>query len=195
MTTTAAPTPIAAPVARPLRGDAARNRARVLAAAWEVFSAEGADAQMEQIAKRAGVGVGTLYRNFPTKQALLAELGRQFLDERIAMVEQAIAAPDPVPAFEHFLRRTAEDMATNAGLCHVLGDLQVDQVCPGEFLPLRHRTAVLLDRVRPTGAIRPDLTIDDFQAIMVGLSAAMGSTSNWELFADMIIAGMRAQTR
>jgi AcrR family transcriptional regulator len=190
MTTTAGPA--ASPLVRALRGDAARNRARVLAAAREVFSTDGGDAQMEQIAKRAGVGVGTLYRNFPTKQALLAELGRQFLDERIALVEEAIADPDPAAAFERLLRRTAADMAANAGLCHVLGDLQVDQVCPGEFLPLLDRTAALLDRVRPTGAIRPDLTVDDFQSIMVGLSAALSSSTNWELFADMVIAGMRA---
>ena len=190
MTTTAVPP--AAPLGRALRGDAARNRERVLAAAREVFATDGGDAQMEQIAKRACVGVGTLYRNFPTKQALLAELGRQFLDERIALVEEAIADPDPAAAFERLLRRTAADMSANAGLCHVLGDLQVDQVCPGAFLPLVHRTAVLLDRVRPTGAIRPDLTVDDFQAIMVGLSAALSTTSNWELFADMVIAGMRA---
>ncbi|HYN96183.1 MAG TPA: helix-turn-helix domain-containing protein [Pilimelia sp.] len=189
----AAGTPVEA-AARPRRGDAARNRERVLAAAREVFAVEGADAQMEHIARHAGVGVGTLYRNFPTKQALIAELGRQFLRDRAAVVEAALVAPDPAAAFEVLIRSTARDMAADTGLCHMFRDLPAEHGCVAEMAGLRSLTAGLLDRAQAVGAVRADLTVDDFEAIMTGLSAAITHAANWELFADMLLAGMRAPT-
>lgn len=193
MTTTAQPrkvNPELAGAPRPLRGDAARNRVRVLDAARAAFAQDGADVQMEQIARRAGVGVGTLYRNFPTKQALITELGQRWMDERCEIAEQALSMPDPAEAFGWFVRRTAEDMAADAGLCHLLSGYP-DTGCTiaGE---LEERTEQLLARAREVGAVRRDLSVDDFQAILGGLSAAIARTEKWELFAEMLITGLRA---
>ncbi|MDG4821842.1 helix-turn-helix domain containing protein [Asanoa sp. WMMD1127] len=197
MTTTAQPrrpggkilNPELAGAPRPLRGDAARNRARVLDAARAAFTEDGADVQMEQIARRAGVGVGTLYRNFPTKQALIAELAQRWMDERVEIAEEALAMPDPAEAFGWFVRRTAEDMASDAGLCHMFsgGNCALPSL-------LVDRTEVLLSRARSVGAVRADLSVSDFQAILGGLSAAIARTEKWELFAEMLITGLRAPT-
>jgi AcrR family transcriptional regulator len=199
MTTTANPPaggktlrPVLAGAPRPLRGDAARNRARVLDAARDAFSEDGAEVQMEQIARRAGVGVGTLYRNFPTKQALITELAERWVDERVEIADQALAMPDPAEAFGWFVRRTAEDMATDAGLCHLFSDYP-DSGCPIEGI-LAERTEQLLARARTVGAARSDLGVGDFQAILGGLSAAIARTEKWELFAEMLITGLRAPT-
>ncbi|MEV0717788.1 helix-turn-helix domain-containing protein [Asanoa sp. NPDC050611] len=198
MTTTAQPRPPEGKILRPelagaprpLRGDAARNRARVLEAARAAFAEDGAEVQMEQIARRAGVGVGTLYRNFPTKQALIAELADQWMDERVEIVDQALTMPDPAEAFGWFVRRTAEDMAGDAGLCHMFSGVSGGS-CPFPDL-LVERTEQVLARARAVGAIRTDLSVDDFQAILGGLSAAIAQTDKWELFAEMLITGLRA---
>lgn len=198
MTTTAQPRPPAgktlrpdlAGAPRPMRGDAARNRARVLDAARAAFAEDGADVQMEQIARRAGVGVGTLYRNFPTKQALIAELAERWMDERVETVDQALAMPDPAEAFGWFVRRTAEDMASDAGLCHIFSGVS-GATCPMPDLFLE-RVEEVLARARAVGAIRPELSVGDFQAILGGLSAAIAQTEKWELFAEMLVTGLRA---
>jgi AcrR family transcriptional regulator len=198
MTTTADPrtaggktlSPVLAGAPRPMRGDAARNRARVLDAARAAFCEDGVDVQMEQIARRAGVGVGTLYRNFPTKQALIAELADRWIDERVEIADQALSMPDPAESFGWFVRRTAEDMAGDAGLCHLFSDLP-DSGCPIESI-LGERTEQLLARARDGGAVRSDLSVSDFQAILGGLSAAIARTEKWELFAEMLITGLRA---
>jgi AcrR family transcriptional regulator len=173
-----------------MRGDAARNRARVLDAARAAFSEDGAEVQMEQIARRAGVGVGTLYRNFPTKQALIDELAQRWIDERVEIADEALAMPDPAAAFGWFVRRTAEDMAGDAGLCHLFADFP-DGGCAIESI-LGERTEQLLARARNGGAVRADLSVSDFQAILGGLSAAIARTEKWELFAEMLITGLRA---
>ncbi len=202
MTTTAQPRqpeakslrPVLAGAPKPMRGDAARNRARVLDAARAAFAEDGAEVQMEQIARRAGVGVGTLYRNFPTKQALIAELAQRWMDERIEIADQALAMPDPAEAFGWFVRRTAEDMAGDSGLCHMFNDFPAPGGCEIPDL-LVERTEVLLARARQAGAVRGDLGVSDFQAILGGLSAAIARTDKWELFAEMLITGLRAPAK
>jgi AcrR family transcriptional regulator len=179
---------------RALRGDALRNRERVLAAAREAFARDGAEVQMEHIARQAGVGVGTLYRNFPTKQALIGELGKLWLAECVALADAALSRPDPREGFEEFIRSAAQQMARDNGMCRVLGDFAAQELCPAQFAPFQERTVALLDRAKAAGAVRPEITLTDFQAIMSGLSAAIGQTDNWRLFADMLLAGLRAPT-
>ncbi|GIF69593.1 TetR family transcriptional regulator [Asanoa ishikariensis] len=198
MTTTAQPSqpaarslrPVLAGAPRPMRGDAARNRARVLDAARAAFAEDGAEVQMEQIARRAGVGVGTLYRNFPTKQALINELAQRWMDERVEIADQALSMPDPAEAFGWFVRRTAEDMAGDAGLCHMFGEHSAGNCEMPDLLV--ERTEMLLARAREAGAVRADVSVSDFQAILGGLSAAIAQTEKWELFAEMLVTGLRA---
>src|ERR1700712_3398065 len=92
---------------RPLRRDAAENRARILLAAGRVFDARGLDAGVEEIAREAGVGMGTLYRRFPTKDALIEALVRDLLEAIIAIADDAAAQPDG-EGLEHFLEAACD---------------------------------------------------------------------------------------
>src|ERR1700680_4470101 len=88
--------------ARPMRSDARRNRERVLIAAEDVFSEKGLRAQVEEVARRAGVGVGTVCRHFPTKQALVEAVLTSMFESVLEQAREALAAPDPAEAFERF---------------------------------------------------------------------------------------------
>src|SRR5215467_385638 len=109
-------TSTAEPAERPLRKDAERNRKRILHAAAEVFSERGLDATLDDVARRAGVGVGTVYRRFPDKQALVAELFTSRMDELAAAAEQACQARDPWEGLVSFLEYAAETMSGDLGL-------------------------------------------------------------------------------
>ena len=104
-----------APV-RPLRADAARNRARVLDAARTAFAEAGLDVGVEEIARRAGVGKGTLYRRFPTKEALVRAIFEDILDEIDRLVAEADAERCRGTAFAHYLRRDRPDAGVQPGL-------------------------------------------------------------------------------
>jgi len=88
---------------RPLRRDAERNRQRILLAAAEVFTQRGLEATLDDVARQAGVGVGTVYRRFPDKESLVAELFADRIDAMVAVAEQALAAPDPWQALVSYL--------------------------------------------------------------------------------------------
>src|SRR5438876_11725942 len=94
------------------RADAVRNRERVLQAAKRVFSAGGSDASLEAVAKRAGVGIGTLYRHFPTREALFEAVYRREVDQLSELAEQLKSAPEPVDALRRWLKANVELVAT-----------------------------------------------------------------------------------
>src|SRR6185503_19902238 len=105
---------------RPLRADAARNRARVLDAARTAFAEAGLDVGVEEIARRAGVGKGTLYRRFPTKEALVRAIFEDILDEIERIVDTSESEPDPWAAFAGYLSSTARLQASNQGFYDVV---------------------------------------------------------------------------
>src|SRR3954469_20768899 len=117
---------VVAPSDRPLRADARRNREKVLAAARAVFSEHGRDAQMDDVARRAGVGVGTVYRHFPTKEALIEALMVAAFETIAAAAEAALEIDDPWEAFTSGLWRGAETMAGYRALSEVFASI------PGE---------------------------------------------------------------
>src|SRR5437867_478101 len=102
------------------RADAARNRERVLEAAKVVFSAGGSDASLEMVAKRAGVGIGTLYRHFPTREALFEAVYRREVDQLSELAEQLRSAPEPVDALRRWLKANVELVATKKGMISAL---------------------------------------------------------------------------
>src|SRR6201993_5060947 len=98
------------------RADAVRNRERVLEAAKTVFSTGGADASLEAVARRAGVGIGTLYRHFPTREALYEAVYRREVGQLAALAEELKNEPKPVDALRRWLRSTVAFVATKKGM-------------------------------------------------------------------------------
>jgi AcrR family transcriptional regulator len=155
---------------RALRADAARNRARILEAAEAVFAVEGIEAPVDTIAEKAGVGVGTLYRHFPTKEKLCEAI---LLDRLRGLTDDARAqadAEDPVAAFFGFLQHFVELGASKRDLIvAVMGaGLDFDEAAAPVKEDLREAVGVLLQRAQDAGAVRPDVT----PAAVVGLVSA-----------------------
>src|SRR5258708_34541200 len=109
----------AATIRKP-RADSVRNRERVLEAAKAVFSAGGSDASLETVAKRAGVGLGTLYRHFPTREALFEAVYRREVDQLSELAEQLRSAPEPVDALRRWLKANVKLVATKKGMISAL---------------------------------------------------------------------------
>src|SRR6201990_1166097 len=105
---------------RPLRADAARNRARILDAARTAFAESGLDVGVEEIARRAGVGKGTLYRRSPPKEALVRAIFDDFLDDVESLVNEVGMRPEAGEAFTYFLGESARRQATNQGFLDVV---------------------------------------------------------------------------
>jgi AcrR family transcriptional regulator len=154
---------------RPLRRDAERNRQRILAAAAEVFTERGLDATLDEVARAAGVGVGTVYRRFPDKESLIAALFRDRIDTLAAMAEEASAARDPWQGLVTYLEFIAGAMAGDLGLRQLImfATYDRDQVC---YVRDRMRPAVsrLVERAQAAGDLR-----DDFQPTDVKMIAFM----------------------
>ena len=183
-----ATTPAAGP---PLRADARRNRERLLEAARAAFSEEGAGVQIDVIARRAGVGVGTLYRHFPTKEGLIRELGRHLAAQCATDAATALEMDDPWDAVAWLVHRNAEGMARDAGLRDTFASVSLKEDCPFEAAALEGGVAALLERAQSAGAVRADLTVDDFLTLMCGLSATVERGTDPARYADILLDGLR----
>ncbi|MEV6028033.1 TetR/AcrR family transcriptional regulator [Streptomyces sp. NPDC052036] len=156
----------------PLRKDAARNWERIVAVARDLVD-EGTPLQLNDIARRAGVGVGTVYRHFPTAEALLETVATPCLEELAAHGDQALADTDPGRALADFLTRTVEAQVTDASLSPVTA-ASTDTLPRTTELKqtLRSVGAQLLERAREAGVVRADLTSDDLVPLMCGIAYA-----------------------
>src|SRR6201991_3228087 len=160
--------------ARALRADAARNRARVLEVAYDTFATEGLAVPIDEIARRAGVGAGTVYRHFPTKD----DLFRSVVEDRIQRIvndgRALISDGDPGEALFTFLRSMVLEWgATDRGLTDALAGLGIDVAAAmpeaeGEFLGV---LGELLRAAQKAGTVRPDVDVPDVKAIVVGSQA------------------------
>jgi AcrR family transcriptional regulator len=178
--------------ARPLRADARRNRERILQTARTAFADRGQDVQMDEIAERAGVGVGTVYRHFPTKEALVLELVRESVGGCIEAAAAALEREDPWEAVELVVRDNAQNMARNRGLRDAMAGVDFPDDCPWEDSQLRGHAAALIERAQSAGAMRAGITVDDYQALMCGLAAAIASGGDPERQSEFALAGLRA---
>jgi AcrR family transcriptional regulator len=178
--------------ARPLRADARRNRERILHTARAAFADRGQDVQMDEIAERAGVGVGTVYRHFPTKEALVLELVRESVGGCIEAAAAALEREDPWEAVESVVRDNAQNMARNRGLRDAMAGVDFPDDCPWENSQLRDHAAALIERAQRAGAMRAGITVDDYQALMCGLAAAIASGGDPERQSEFALAGLRA---
>jgi AcrR family transcriptional regulator len=157
---------------RPLRADAARNRARILDAARSAFAESGLDVGVEEIARRAGVGKGTLYRRFPTKEALVRAIFEDILDDLERLVEEVAAEPDAGEAFRRFLSSAAHKQASNQGFFDVVAQrLGAAALTPDQRRRFLGAIARPLRRAQAAALVRGDLVPEDVQMMFRMLGA------------------------
>jgi AcrR family transcriptional regulator len=179
-----------------LRADALRNRRRVLDAAAEVFSERGLDAGMDEVARRAGVGHATVFRRFPSKDALVSEL---LLDRMRAVLDlcERCLEDEPEAGFRRFLDEAVALQIADRSLFDALGG----RVPPGEELLAAQqrvlgRIALILERAQAAGAIRADVTAADVPFLVAGVSFAGGPCARfsgdvWRRYLAIVLDGLR----
>lgn len=184
--------------ARPLRADARRNRERVLTAARAVFAEQGREAQMDDVARRAEVGVGTVYRHFPTKEALIDAIAAEAFERLLAVaVEQAARTDDPWDALVTTLWSGAEIMAGDRAVSEVMTEMSGPITLDLEMQRQVNETmTALLERARDAGALRPDVILDDIPMLMCGIGSATCKPhvvpGAWRRHLAIVIDGLRA---
>ena len=186
-------------VPRPLRADARRNRERVVAAAGVVFAEQGSDAQMDDVAKRAGVGVGTVYRHFPTKEALIEALAMDRFEKILAVGREALLNPDPWAAFEGALWAGAELTAADRSFTEIVGELSGPMPLPEPLQSAINDTyGELMRRAQASGDLRTDLVLDDIPMVMCGIGFGARKTHGcpdaWKRHISIVIDGLRASS-
>src|SRR6204780_2448824 len=162
--------PSAAMVRKP-RADAIRNRERVLEAAKAVFSAGGPEASLEAVAKRAGVGIGTLYRHFPTREALFEAVYRREVQQLGELAEALKSEADPVDALRRWLRSNVEFVATKKGMSAALALAvqSTSELTAFSFDRLTKAVGALLDRAIAAGEIRADISPEGLLRALAGM--------------------------
>ncbi len=185
---------------RPLRADARRNRAKVLDAARAAFAELGLEAQVEDIARRAGVGIGTVYRHFPTKEALVAALAEAHFAQLALIVEAALEEEgDPWEVFAGAIWRSAAPTAGDVALCEIIGmhpgAMQAAALGQGR---LETATAALMAAAQAEGLMREDASVSDVRTIMCGfghVAAAQhaGAPFDWTRYLEIALDGLRAR--
>jgi AcrR family transcriptional regulator len=196
------PTPAAHGSDRELRADARRNRERVLRTAQRLFATEGLGVSLDEIARRAGVGPGTVHRHFPTKEALYLAVA---IDQLMRLVAEAaaIAADDDPAALFTLLSRMMANGAENVAVKSALAAAEFDlrSAAPDVATDLTRHVADLLARAHAAGAVRHDVTVDEVMALVAGAFAAIrhaGAETSRDRsahIARLILDGLRPQPR
>ncbi|MDR2983327.1 MAG: TetR/AcrR family transcriptional regulator [Nocardiopsaceae bacterium] len=181
------------PPARALRRDAVRNYERILESAREVLGESGADACIEEIAARAGVGVGTVYRRFESKGALIDELLRLALEDLITAADDALARRDG-HGLEALLRAFGQSFADHARYADLLLERRADASVARQ---IREATAELTARAVASGVVGPGITSTDVTALISAMRGMVQTSGDvtpelWQRFLDIHLAGMRA---
>lgn len=185
--------------ARPLRRDAEKNRQRIMAAAREVFAQRGYDATLDDVARHAGLGVGTVYRRFPNKAALIDALFGESFQRVVDLVETALADPDPWAGFAGFMTATAELQVADRGL----RDLMLSgSAGPARVGQMRERVKPLLDelvrRAQEQGDLRADFAGGDIPALQLMIATASEFTraagpQTWRRYLGLLLDGLCAR--
>ena len=176
---------------RRIRADARRNAVRVLEAAREVFAEMGSDAALEEIARRAGVGIGTLYRHFPTRGALVEAVFRDMVEASSSRGEQLLTADDPADALVCFLREQMRQSSTCRGLAAEAMIMMLDEQGCGASNAcdaLHEIGAKLLRRAQESGAVRADTEIDDLLRLVNAIGLATEDAPDRERQSDRLFA-------
>jgi AcrR family transcriptional regulator len=159
---------------RPMRADAHRNEERLVTAAKAAFAEHGTDASLEDIARRAGVGIGTLYRHFPTRSALLEAALQERFEALLAEAQDLLGSPSPAGALAAWLKALLVEADAFRGLAAPLAAILQDQESELSSLctAALDGGARLLARAQQTGAVRPDADFMDLVKLVGGIAVA-----------------------
>jgi AcrR family transcriptional regulator len=179
------------------RADAIRNRERVLEAAKIVFSAGGPEASLDAVARAADVGIGTLYRHFPTREALYEAVYRREVQQLADLAEQLKEKAQPVDALRQWMRSNVKFVATKKGMSEALALAahKNAELFSYSFDRLTRAVGRLLDRAIAAGEIRDDVTPEDLLRALIGMLYNMHDKPGWQTSAlrlvDVFIDGLR----
>lgn len=182
----------------PMRADARRNRERIIQAAREVFAESGSDAQMDEVAAAAGVGVGTVYRHFPNKDALIGELVRQKFETIADGLREALAMDlDPGEALLVALVRNAEKLEDDLATQHVMSGAPrpaVWQLCAANVTEVNDLALKLIKGGTASGTLRPDMQVSDVRLVMGGITSTMADPATrpmWRRHLELMLDALR----
>ena len=183
---------------RPMRKDAARNRALLIAAGRDVFAKRGLDASLDDIARQAGVGVGTAYRHFDNKFALAEAIMHEAVDDVVSAADRALDNDDPWAGLVGFLEAVLEVQTADRGLREVLMGVHEAHEAKSSAVQERllGRVERLLDRARQAGVVRPDAVASDLGAViaMLCLVADLGgdlAPDLWRRYMPTLLSALR----
>lgn len=200
MTTDDAPlAPISPPIARATRSDSVRNRQVLLSVAAQAFAEQGTEVTVAEIAQRAGIAKGTVFRHFPAKEDLIAAIMGEIIDDLVATALGLSHAADPAAALLEFMAHGVERLAGNRGLCEVVGRPSLQQA--GVRAGIDHLCEVveaLADRARRRGAVREDITGADVVLLLAGVHqtaapVAQAQPQLWRRYLALVFDGIRAR--
>ncbi|HLM16747.1 MAG TPA: helix-turn-helix domain-containing protein [Acidimicrobiia bacterium] len=190
------PTVENAPARRP-RADAVRNRARIVETAREVFAVRGADASLEEIARGAGVGIGTLYRHFPTRDDLVETVFHDRIDELEALAEELLTSATPGEALATWLHAQLDQAATCRGLAaEAMLAMLAHTDAPSPCESMRQAGAALLARAQAAGEVREGVDIDDLVRMVQAVTLAAEESDDpgtAERLFGFVLEGVRAR--
>jgi AcrR family transcriptional regulator len=180
-----------------MRADAVKNRRRILEAAEEVFAAQGIAVPVDEVAEKAGVGVGTLYRHFPTKEALFEAIVQTRLEELASAAREAADAAEPGEALFGFLQRFAETAAMKHDLIDALASAGIDlkSRCADSVALLEQQVGRLLQKGADSGSVRDDVTAKQVMSLIMGACMASGNVEipgSREQLVTVVCDGLRA---
>jgi AcrR family transcriptional regulator len=172
-----------------LRADARRNYQRLLTEARTAFAEHGTDASLEDVARRAGVGIGTLYRHFPNRNALLSAVFEDAVNDLLARSRELLDAPEPCAALVTWLREMVTHAGEYRGLSHALMSVSYDNSsalarCSG---PIREAGGALLRRAQEAGSVRPDVAIGDLLQLTHAIASAAEENPTDPHLADRLL--------
>jgi len=184
---------------RRLRKDAERNRQRILEAAQALFAERGLGVTLHDVAHRADVGVGTVYRHFPNKTQLIDQLFEQRLEELVEVFEAGLEDPDPWQAIVSVHERALELQARDRGLKELLlGAPEAPERATKQRARLHPLAATLIERGKAAGVVRPDCETQDFGVVMMMMSAVIDAAADvspqlWRRYLRIALHGLRPQ--
>jgi AcrR family transcriptional regulator len=178
-----------------LRADARRNRERIMSSGRELFALHGPQAQMDEIAAHAGVGIGTVYRHFPTKEALLTAMVRDRFQEfaEIAILAEEIV--DPLEALKTMIRRSAEAVEGDMGFqLAMMGSSQLEwEGIEEQKAALAEVVGRIISRAIAAGVVRDDFSFEDFGMVMCGITSTMyykPGAATWQRHLELVLHGV-----